>query len=204
MASASEGRLGGSRCLAALRLILSGCRATVIPNQLALSFADQAYDDRDTPEARRRQRGAAGDGAPIDRRCATHDDEGRRSLRRYRRARGVAEEQSRHAREPAPPPSIVALDLPSVTDAEGMVARLGDSVTFYKIGMELTYAGGLSLAEALVAERQESLHRPQAARHPQHGGTCRPADRQARRQLPTVHAYPQSMKAALAGVAARS
>ena len=47
IASASEGKLGGSRCLAALRLILSGCRATVIPNQLALSFADQAYDDRD-------------------------------------------------------------------------------------------------------------------------------------------------------------
>lgn len=45
LASASEGRLGGSRCLAALRLILSGCRATVIPNQLALSFADQAYDE---------------------------------------------------------------------------------------------------------------------------------------------------------------
>ncbi|ETR77726.1 NADPH-dependent FMN reductase [Afipia sp. P52-10] len=47
MASASEGKLGGSRCLAALRLILSGCRATVIPNQLALSFADQAYDERE-------------------------------------------------------------------------------------------------------------------------------------------------------------
>jgi NAD(P)H-dependent FMN reductase len=47
IASASEGRLGGSRCLAALRLILSGCRATVIPNQLALSFADKAYDDKD-------------------------------------------------------------------------------------------------------------------------------------------------------------
>ena len=45
MAAASEGKLGGSRCLAALRLILSGCRAIVIPNQLALSFADQAYDD---------------------------------------------------------------------------------------------------------------------------------------------------------------
>jgi hypothetical protein len=28
-------------------LILSGCRATVIPNQLALSFADQAYDERE-------------------------------------------------------------------------------------------------------------------------------------------------------------
>lgn len=47
IASASEGKLGGARCLAALRLILSGCRALVIPNQVALSFADQAYDDRD-------------------------------------------------------------------------------------------------------------------------------------------------------------
>ena len=40
-------RLGGTRCLAALRLILSACHATVIPDQLALSFADQAYDDMD-------------------------------------------------------------------------------------------------------------------------------------------------------------
>jgi chromate reductase len=47
IAAASQGRLGGTRCLAALRLILSACHATVIPNQLALSFADQAYDDMD-------------------------------------------------------------------------------------------------------------------------------------------------------------
>jgi chromate reductase len=47
IAAASAGRLGGTRCLAALRLILSACHATVIPNQLALSFADQAYDDMD-------------------------------------------------------------------------------------------------------------------------------------------------------------
>jgi chromate reductase, NAD(P)H dehydrogenase (quinone) len=47
IAAASEGRFGGTRCLAALRLILSACHATVIPNQLALSFADQAYDDMD-------------------------------------------------------------------------------------------------------------------------------------------------------------
>jgi chromate reductase, NAD(P)H dehydrogenase (quinone) len=47
IAAASENRLGGTRCLAALRLILSACHATVIPNQLALSFADQAYDDMD-------------------------------------------------------------------------------------------------------------------------------------------------------------
>lgn len=45
IASASGGRLGGTRCLAALRLVLTACRATVIPNQLALSFAGEAYDD---------------------------------------------------------------------------------------------------------------------------------------------------------------
>jgi len=47
IAAASEGRLGGTRALGALRLILSACHATVLPNQLALSFADQAYDDMD-------------------------------------------------------------------------------------------------------------------------------------------------------------
>src|SRR6201996_9721849 len=47
IAAASESRLGGARALAALRLILSACQATVIPSQLALSFATEAYDDRD-------------------------------------------------------------------------------------------------------------------------------------------------------------
>ena len=47
IAAASESRLGGTRALAALRLILSACQAQVIPNQLALSFADQAYDEMD-------------------------------------------------------------------------------------------------------------------------------------------------------------
>jgi NAD(P)H-dependent FMN reductase len=47
IAAASEGRLGGTRALAALRLILSACHATVIPNQFALSFASEAYDDMD-------------------------------------------------------------------------------------------------------------------------------------------------------------
>jgi NAD(P)H-dependent FMN reductase len=47
IAAASESRLGGTRSLAALRLILTACHASVIPNQLALSFAGQAYDDMD-------------------------------------------------------------------------------------------------------------------------------------------------------------
>jgi NAD(P)H-dependent FMN reductase len=47
IAAASQSRLGGSRSLAALRSILSACQALVIPNQLALSFAGEAYDDMD-------------------------------------------------------------------------------------------------------------------------------------------------------------
>ena len=47
IASASGGRLGGTRALSALRLILSACHASVVPNQLTLSFADQAYDEMD-------------------------------------------------------------------------------------------------------------------------------------------------------------
>ena len=58
IASASAGRFGGARCLAALRLVSTACRATVIPNQLALSFADQAYDDMDRLKHPRRYRGA--------------------------------------------------------------------------------------------------------------------------------------------------
>src|SRR6201746_730875 len=44
IAAASAGRLGGTRCLAALRLVLAACHATVIPSQLALPFAAQAID----------------------------------------------------------------------------------------------------------------------------------------------------------------
>jgi chromate reductase len=47
IAAASESRLGGVRALAALRLVLTARHATVIPNQLALPFASEAYDDMD-------------------------------------------------------------------------------------------------------------------------------------------------------------
>ena len=47
IAAASGNRLGGARALAALRLILSACHAQVIPNQLSLAFAEDAYDEMD-------------------------------------------------------------------------------------------------------------------------------------------------------------
>ena len=47
IAAASQSWLGGARGLAALRLILTACHASVVPRQLALSFAHEAYDDMD-------------------------------------------------------------------------------------------------------------------------------------------------------------
>lgn len=45
---------------------------------------------------------------------------------------------------------IVALDVPSVAEAERVVGALGGSVLFYKIGLQQTFAGGLDLARKLV------------------------------------------------------
>ena len=91
---------------------------------------------------------------------------------------------------------IVALDLPSVTAAEAMVARLGDAVSFYKIGMELTYGGGLGLARELIASGKKvfldlKLHdipNPVAKATEQVAGLGA--------AFLTIHAYPQTMKAA--------
>ncbi|BAM86194.1 orotidine 5'-phosphate decarboxylase [Bradyrhizobium oligotrophicum S58] len=99
---------------------------------------------------------------------------------------------------------IVALDLPSVADAEAMIARLGDHVTFYKIGMELTYAGGLGLAERLAASGKHVFMDLKLHDIPT---TVERATRQIARlgaRFLTVHGFSQSMKAALAGAAGSS
>src|SRR5262245_15345141 len=47
---------------------------------------------------------------------------------------------------------IVALDMPTREEAHRLVVRLGDSVSFYKVGLELLFAGGLELARSLKAD----------------------------------------------------
>lgn len=44
---------------------------------------------------------------------------------------------------------IVALDMPTVEEARRLIATLDDTVTFYKVGLELLFAGGLELARDL-------------------------------------------------------
>jgi orotidine-5'-phosphate decarboxylase len=47
---------------------------------------------------------------------------------------------------------IVALDVPTVDEAKAIIDRLGDTVSFYKIGYQLAFAGGLDLARGLAGE----------------------------------------------------
>ncbi|MGH6707420.1 MAG: orotidine-5'-phosphate decarboxylase [Bradyrhizobium sp.] len=92
---------------------------------------------------------------------------------------------------------IVALDLPGVAEAEAMVARLGDSVTFYKIGYQLGYAGGLPLARQLSAAGKKVFL--DLKMHDIGNTVARGVESVAKlgATFLTVHAYPQTMKAAV-------
>src|SRR2546428_8726772 len=52
---------------------------------------------------------------------------------------------------------IVALDVSSVAEAEALVAKLSEAVTFYKIGYQLGFAGGLALAERLAPSGKQGF-----------------------------------------------
>lgn len=92
---------------------------------------------------------------------------------------------------------IVALDLSSVEAAEALIARLGDSVTFYKIGYQLAYAGGLSLVPKL-AERGKKVF-ADLKMHDIGNTVAKGVESVAKlgATFLTVHAYPQTMKAAV-------
>ena len=97
----------------------------------------------------------------------------------------------------ADPRLIVPLDLPTVDEARDMVERLGDSVSFYKIGLELLATGGMGLAGELKKSGKSvfldwKLH--------DIGATVERSARVlagAGCDLLTVHAEPQVMRSAV-------
>jgi orotidine-5'-phosphate decarboxylase len=94
---------------------------------------------------------------------------------------------------------IVALDMRSITEAEELVETLGDAVGFYKIGYRLGYAGGLGFSERLIGAGKKvfldlKLH--------DIGNTVMEGVQSIAAlgaTFLTVHAYPQTMRAAVAG-----
>ncbi|MFC5484785.1 orotidine-5'-phosphate decarboxylase [Microvirga aerilata] len=99
---------------------------------------------------------------------------------------------------------IIGLDVPSVEEARALVGRIGEAGTFYKIGYQLAYAGGFELARELIDQGKKvfldlKLH--------DIGNTVEEGARSVARlgaTFLTVHAYPQTMRAAVAGKAGSS
>jgi orotidine-5'-phosphate decarboxylase len=91
---------------------------------------------------------------------------------------------------------IVALDLPSVERAEAMVGLLGDAVSFYKIGYQLAFTGGLALVPKLAGEGKKVF--VDLKLHDIGNTVARGVESIAKlgATFLTVHAYPQTMKAA--------
>ncbi len=95
---------------------------------------------------------------------------------------------------------IVALDTPTVVAAEALVARLGDSVVFYKIGMELIYGGGgLALAQRLIGSGKRVFIDLKLHDIPNTVAKATAQIAGLGATFLTVHAYPQTMQAALQG-----
>lgn len=52
---------------------------------------------------------------------------------------------------------IVALDLPNALDGHALASKLGDAVSFYKIGLGMLTGGGLALANELKTEHNKRI-----------------------------------------------
>lgn len=55
----------------------------------------------------------------------------------------------------ADPRLIVPLDLPTTAEAQAVVEALGDTVSFYKVGLELFATDGMALARSLKAQGKQ-------------------------------------------------
>jgi orotidine-5'-phosphate decarboxylase len=95
---------------------------------------------------------------------------------------------------------IVALDLPDVERAQTIVTELGDTVSFYKIGLELAYAGGLVLAERLAKDGKRVFLDLKLHDIPNTVARATAAVARLGATFLTIHAYPQTLKAARQGL----
>ncbi len=92
---------------------------------------------------------------------------------------------------------IVALDLDTRDEAERLVAELGDTVDFYKIGYQLFYGGdGLNLGKALLAAGKRVFFDLKLLDIDNTVEKGVAAIARTGATMLTVHAYPRAMQAA--------
>jgi len=93
---------------------------------------------------------------------------------------------------------IVGLDVPTVADAARVVSELGDTVSFYKIGYQLVFAGGLEFARELATDGKKIFLDMKLLDID--NTVARGVENIARMGMTmlTLHAYPKAMRAAVA------
>ncbi|MCA1261903.1 orotidine-5'-phosphate decarboxylase, partial [Nitratireductor aquimarinus] len=92
---------------------------------------------------------------------------------------------------------IVGLDVPTLTEADRVVAALGDTVSFYKIGHQLAFAGGLSFARELAGSGKKIFLDMKLLDID--NTVAKGVENIARMGMTmlTIHAYPKAMRAAV-------
>lgn len=96
---------------------------------------------------------------------------------------------------------IVGLDVPTLKEAEAIVSTLGDDVSFYKIGYQLLFAGGMGFARELVeSEKQVFLDMKLLDIDNTVASGVENIVRMGVSML-TLHAYPKAMRAAVKAAA---
>lgn len=93
---------------------------------------------------------------------------------------------------------IVGLDVPTVEEAERTVAQLEGAVSFYKIGYQLAFAGGLELARDLAADGKKVFLDLKLLDIDNTVAKGVESIVKMGVDMLTVHAYPKAMRAAVA------
>ncbi len=92
---------------------------------------------------------------------------------------------------------IIPLDVPTVMQAEAMVDKLGDTVSFYKVGHQLAFAGGLNFVREL---KDMGKHVFLDMKLLDIDNTISKGVENIVRmgvEMTTIHAYPKAMRAAV-------
>lgn len=93
---------------------------------------------------------------------------------------------------------IIALDVPSVDDARAIVDEVGDSGSYYKIGHQLGFAGGLSFASELIRDGKKIFLDMKLLDIDNTVAKGVESIAKMGVSMLTIHAYPKAMRAAVA------
>lgn len=92
---------------------------------------------------------------------------------------------------------IIALDVPSVDDARAIVDEIGDSGSYYKIGHQLGFAGGLSFASELIKDGKKIFLDMKLLDIDNTVAKGVESIAKMGVSMLTIHAYPKAMRAAV-------